>query len=133
MNPQFSFENLDVYKRALAFSKKVLTLTKEIKGQYSWCDQFNRAATSISLNLAEGSGRWHAKDKANFYFISRGSAFECVPLIELGFELGLVAEIQKTELRDDLHTITVYELKNESDDRTISEMASSHSFKMIRR
>ena len=53
MNPQFSFENLDVYKRVLAFSKKVLTITKEIKGQYSWCDQLNRAATSITLNLAE--------------------------------------------------------------------------------
>ena len=102
---QFAFENLDVYKRALTFSKKVLTLTKEIKGQYSWCDQLNRAATSITLNLAEGSGRWHAKDKANFYFISRGSAFECVPLIELGFELGLIVEIQKTELRDDLQAI----------------------------
>jgi len=35
MNDQFSFEKLDVYKRALAFSKKVLTITKEIKGQYS--------------------------------------------------------------------------------------------------
>ena len=102
---QFAFENLDVYKRALSFSKKILTLTKEIKGQYSWCDQLNRAATSITLNLAEGSGRWHAKDKANFYFISRGSAFECVPLIELGFELGLIVEIQKTELRDDLQAV----------------------------
>ncbi len=102
---QFAFENLDVYKRALVFSKKILTLTKEIKGQYSWCDQLNRAATSITLNFAEGSGRWHAKDKANFYFIARGSAFECVPLIELGFELGLIAETQKTELRDDLQAV----------------------------
>lgn len=102
---QFAFENLDVYKRALAFSKKVLTITKEINGQYSWCDQLNRAATSITLNLAEGSGRWHVKDKANFYFISRGSAFECVPLIELGFELGLIVEIQRIELREDLQAV----------------------------
>ncbi len=102
---QFAFENLDVYKRALSFSKKILTATKEIKGQYSWCDQLNRAATSITLNLAEGSGRWHAKDKTNFYYIARGSAFECVPLIELGFELGLIADIQKNELRDDLKAI----------------------------
>lgn len=102
---QFAFENLDVYKRALGFSKKILTITKEIKGQHSWCDQLNRAATSITLNLAEGSGRWHAKDKANFYFIARGSAFECVPLIELGFELGLIAEMQKAELRGDLQAV----------------------------
>ena len=119
MTDQFSFEKLDVYQRALAFSKKVLTLTKEIKGQYSWCDQLNRASTSITLNLAEGSGRWHTKDKANFYFISRGSAFECVPLIELGFELGLIIESQKTELRDDLQAVCqmltklIQSLKNE--------------------
>ena len=105
MTDQFSFEKLDVYQRALAFSKKVLTITKEIKGQYSWCDQLNRAAISITLNLTEGSGRWHAKDKANFYFISRGSAFECIPLIELGFELGLIVEMQRTELRDDLEAV----------------------------
>lgn len=103
---QFLFEKLDVYQRALVFSKKVLTITKEIRGQYSWCDQLNRAATSITLNLAEGSGRWHARDKANFYFISRGSAFECVPLIDLGFELSLIAEVQRIELRDDLQAIS---------------------------
>lgn len=105
MVDQFSFEKLDVYQRALRFSKKVLTLTKEIKGQYSWCDQLNRAATSISLNLAEGSGRWHVKDKANFYYIARGSAFECVPLIELGVELSLIADSQKDELRNDLQAV----------------------------
>lgn len=118
---QFSFENLDVYQRALSFSKKILTLTKEIKGQYSLCDQLSRAATSITLNLAEGSGRWHTKDKANFYFISRGSAFECVPLIELGFELNLIADAQKDELRDDLQAICqmltklIQSLKKESE------------------
>ncbi len=106
MSSQFSFEDLDVYKRALSFSKKILTITKEVKGQYSWCDQLNRAATSITLNLAEGSGRWHAKDKANFYYIARGSAFECVPLVELGFELNLILDMQKNELRDDLQAIS---------------------------
>ena len=105
MSNLFSFETLDVYKRAFGFSKKILMITKEVKGQYSWCDQLNRASTSITLNLAEGSGRWHAKDKANFYYIARGSAFECVPLIELGAELTLIADGQKNELREDLHAI----------------------------
>lgn len=54
MADQFSFEKLDVYQRTLTFSKKVLTLTKEIKGQYSWCNQLNRAANRITLNLAGG-------------------------------------------------------------------------------
>lgn len=94
MVEQFSFEKLDVYQRALTFSKKVLTITKEIKGQYSWSDQLNRAATSITLNLAEGAGRWHAKDKANFYFISRGSAFECVPILQVLHRKQLISEQQ---------------------------------------
>jgi four helix bundle protein len=105
MKNQFSFENLDVYQRALSFSKKILTLTKEIKSPYSWCDQFSRAATSITLNIAEGAGRWHKKDKANFYYIARGSAFECVPLIELGHQIGIMADQQREELRSDLQAI----------------------------
>ena len=119
MKEQFSFEKLDIYRKALSFSKKVLMITKEIKGQYSWCDQLNRAATSITLNLAEGAGRWHAKDKASFYYIARGSAFECVPLIELGFELGFIVENKKAELRDDLQAVCqmltklIHSLKNE--------------------
>jgi hypothetical protein len=67
MADQFTFEKLDVYQRAFVFSQKVLAITKETKSHYSWCDQFSRAATSVVLNIAEGAGRWHAKEKANFY------------------------------------------------------------------
>jgi len=101
----FSFENLDVYKRALGFSKKNFSITREINSQFSWCDQLCRASSSIALNLAEGSGRWHIKEKINFYYIARGSAFECVPLIDLGVELKFLTEGQKDELREDLSAI----------------------------
>jgi len=35
-----------------------------------------RAANSIAHNIAEGFGRFEAKDKTRFYKISRGSCFE---------------------------------------------------------
>lgn len=105
MSNQFSFENLDVYQRALEFSQKVLNLTREIKSHYSWCDQINRASMSIVLNIAEGAGRWHQKDKANFYYIARGSAFECVPLVDLGNQLGIIIDKQKEEMRSDLQAV----------------------------
>ena len=36
-------------------------------------DQFKRAASSIVLNLAEGSAKPTAKDRKKFYYISLGS------------------------------------------------------------
>jgi four helix bundle protein len=46
-------------------------------------DQLARASTSISLNIAEGSGRWHKKDKSHFYQIAMGSTSECAAILEL--------------------------------------------------
>jgi four helix bundle protein len=38
--------------------------------------QFIQAIDSISANLAEGFGRYHKKDKINFYYYSLGSVKE---------------------------------------------------------
>ncbi len=50
----------------------------------------NRAALSIATNLAEGNGRFTKADRKNFFIIARGSAQECVPLIELARRKGLI-------------------------------------------
>ncbi|MCB0331733.1 MAG: four helix bundle protein, partial [Bdellovibrionales bacterium] len=46
-------------------------------------DQLKRAATSIPLNLAEGSGKMSNKDKLRFYAIARGSAMECAAICDV--------------------------------------------------
>jgi four helix bundle protein len=45
-------------------------------------DQLERAAFSIMLNIAEGTGRFTKPDKRNFYIIARGSVFECVAIFD---------------------------------------------------
>ncbi|MCC7401204.1 MAG: four helix bundle protein [Chitinophagaceae bacterium] len=40
-------------------------------------EQFVRASDSISVNVAEGVGRYFKKDKIRFYFNSSGSVKEC--------------------------------------------------------
>ncbi|MFM8727987.1 MAG: four helix bundle protein, partial [Planctomycetaceae bacterium] len=53
-------------------------------------DQLNRAALSISANIAEGNGRFTKPERKNFFGIARGSIQECVPLLELARSRGLL-------------------------------------------
>ena len=89
----FLFINLKVYNRAIDLAEQITNLTEAFpKGTFYIADQLNRAVLSISLNLAEGNGRFHIKDRQNFFRISRGSAFECVPLLELCKRKKLIEE-----------------------------------------
>ena len=46
-------------------------------------DQLLRAASSITLNLAEGSAKPTKKDQMKFYFIAFGSLRECQAILSL--------------------------------------------------
>jgi four helix bundle protein len=103
----FLFEKLDVYKKAIAFANVVSELTGNFpKGNYYLVDQFNRAALSISTNIAEGNGRFHRADRINFFRIARGSAFECIPIVELCGLKSFINDLQKEDLRNQLEDIS---------------------------
>ena len=102
----FLFEKLEVYQRGLGFAERIERLCDELaKGNYHLVNQLRRAALSISLNIAEGSGRWHRKDKKQFYLIARGSAYECVPVLDLLNKKRLIDEEILKSMRNDLETI----------------------------
>ncbi len=96
----FTFEKLEVYKKSLILIENVEKIVCKIKGKvsYSLIDQLQRAALSNSLNIAEGNGRHHKKDKLNFFYISRGSMFECVPIIQVLKSRELISEDEYEEL-----------------------------------
>ena len=51
------FENLEVYQKAIDFADKTSDLTENFPhGYYFLVEQLNRAALSISTNIAEGNG-----------------------------------------------------------------------------
>ena len=103
----FLVEKLVVYQKAVDFAETIGKLTEQFpRGQAYIADQLNRAAVSIATNLAEGNGRYHKADRANFFRISRGSAFECVPLIELSLRKGLLSASQHAELYKQLEEIS---------------------------
>jgi four helix bundle protein len=102
----FLFENLDVYKKAVDFADKIYESTKAFpKGNYSLADQLNRAALSISTNIAEGNGRYHKADRSNFFRIARGSAFECVPILEICRRKVFIVESKCDEFKKEVENI----------------------------
>lgn len=82
----FDFQKLDVYQKSKRFyidTKTVITVTKldnYIK------DQLSRAAFSVPLNLAEGSGKFSKADRKNYYTTARASLYECVAILDILIE-----------------------------------------------
>ena len=102
----FMFENLEVYQKSVDLADQLLIATSGFaRGFYFLSDQLNRACVSIVTNLAEGNGRFTKADRKNFFTIARGSAQECVPLIELAHRRGLVSDAQYSQFRSELEII----------------------------
>ena len=75
-----SFEELEVYKAAREFRKKIYKLIRGLPPQekYNLGDQMRRASLSLTNNIAEGHGRYHFQENIQFCRISRGSLMELI-------------------------------------------------------
>ena len=76
--PYQRFEDLPVWNSAMDLALKVYEFTSktEFNSRYSLKDQLERAAVSVSNNIAEGFERGTNKELLSFLYISRGSAGE---------------------------------------------------------
>lgn len=81
-----SLANFRSYQLSIQFYREA----SQVKLPYHLRDQFVRAASSITLNLAEGSAKGTAKDRLRFYRIAFGSQRECAAVLDL---------VQQPELR----------------------------------
>lgn len=72
------FEELPVWQEAIRLAEAVYALTegKGWKGSWSLRDQIERAALSVSNNVAEGFERGTTNELIAFLYIARGSAGE---------------------------------------------------------
>ena len=82
-------DRLDVYRVAREFDAFAARLLPR-RGHAGLRDQFERASSSICLNIAEGCGRFARPEKAHFYLIARGSAMECAAILDISLPRGLV-------------------------------------------
>lgn len=103
----FEFEKLRVYQKALEFVKKIYQGTKLFpkEERFGLIDQFRRAAVSIVLNIAEGSGGTKTEFK-HLLIIARRSIRECIAVIEISFQQQYISSEIKQQLRSECADIS---------------------------
>jgi four helix bundle protein len=94
MKTYFDHEKLDVYQEAIAFCGWVGEFLAVISSKAAAKDQLDRASTSIPLNIAEGNGKFSARDRARFLEMARGSALECAACLDVLLVRKLASEGQ---------------------------------------
>ena len=90
------FEDLPVWKASIGFAIRIYGLTEgpAFKGRFSLRDQIERAAVSISNNIAEGFERGTTQELLTFLYIGRGSAGEVRSMLCLLGELPGFADLK---------------------------------------
>lgn len=100
-NHDFSFEGLRVYQAARQLVKDVYRLVKELPPieNFALSSQIRRAVVSIKSNIAEGSGRNHAKDKAHYIDMAYGSLMETYSELETAADLEYITEVELKNIK----------------------------------
>lgn len=80
-----TFEELPVWKASVGFALKIFEFTgnADLRGLGDTKNQLERAALSISNNIAEGFERGNTTELINFLYIARGSAGESRSMLRL--------------------------------------------------
>ena len=76
----FRFEGLKIFHEAIAFSASIYERVKKFPAdeRFDLTSQARRAANSVVLNIAEGSGRGTKREFSRFLDLALGSTFETV-------------------------------------------------------
>jgi four helix bundle protein len=95
---------LDVFYVTRTLVKDIYQLSMKFPSEekFAMTSQVRRAATSIHLNLAEGSSRKSGKEKARFYEISRSSLVEVDTALDLAEYLGFIQQSEIDSISADV-------------------------------
>ena len=87
-----NFRNYKVWKDAVVYASKVYKVTAEMPWfeKKGLCDQLQRAAVSISSNIAEGAAKPSNADFARFLDTALGSAYEVETQLLIANEVGYI-------------------------------------------
>ena len=99
----FGFEELEVYRLAREFRKRVyrLAMLLPTDEKFGLRQQMQTAAVSITNNIAEGHGRFNWQDNTKFCRNARGSLCEVVDDINVCLDEGYAKPKHLADLKQD--------------------------------
>ena len=83
---KFVYEKLEVWNKAVDFAVEVIDTVENIttdRKHYRLMEQIEASSTSVAMNIAEGKGRFSKKEFIQYLYISRGSLYETMTLLEI--------------------------------------------------
>ncbi|MHB8499467.1 MAG: four helix bundle protein [Candidatus Acidiferrales bacterium] len=88
-----SYQDLLVWQKSMDLVTVIykIVIKLPLNEQYGLASQLRRAAVSIPANIAEGFGRWHAKEFVRFLLIANGSVKELETHLLIGVRLGFIS------------------------------------------
>jgi four helix bundle protein len=99
---KFSFEDLEVWRKAVEFAKGVIELAESVetdRKHFRLIEQLEACSTSVALNIAEGKGRYSKKEFVQFLYIARGSLYETITLLIIFNQNSWISDSQLDEAK----------------------------------
>ena len=95
-----SFEDLDIYLKSFDFAVVIFELTSKKSINQNIVNQLERAALSISNNIAEGFELQSNRQFVKFLYIAKGSCGECRNLLAVANKLNQIEDYKYLELKN---------------------------------
>jgi four helix bundle protein len=96
-----SFEEIEVYQKAVDFGVTIFKLTEDNRINRNIVNQLERAALSISNNIAEGYELQSNKQFVKFLYIAKGSCGECRNILTMTNKLNQIDNETYNELKNE--------------------------------
>ncbi len=104
----YSFEKLLVWQKSKTLTVNIYKLTSIFPKEelFGISNQMRRSSVSIVSNVAEGSGRQNAKEKARYTEIAYSSALELLSQLIISLDLEYIDQESYLVIRTQIEEIT---------------------------
>ena len=109
MQPPYKFQKLEVYQLSLDYVNSIYKLSKQLpeRERFNLANQMERAATSITLNIAEGSTGQSDPEQHRFLGLALRSYLETIACLDLIQNQGYVDPEELEPLREQGHLLFI--------------------------